>query len=206
MLITAVELVDDPTDNASLIPRLHRAEEMTGIRASLTLADASYHSEAALEECADRGQQMEMPESPKGRPLDHPYHKDRFTYDPDGDTCRCSQGQALSLMRSEFTRGTNKRMYQAPKSISQACPVVEVCITNGLRRQGLATSPYDTALRHHLAWMATSEARSDLKRRKQQGVRRFLLRGVGNITAEWSLLATAFNLRTLWRTRRSVSP
>jgi hypothetical protein len=69
--------------------------------------------------------------------------------------------------------------------------------------------------------MATNEARSALKRRKQlvepvfgiikqqQGVRRFLSRGVGNVTAEWTLLATAFNLRTLWRlwrTRRPVYP
>ena len=72
----------------------------------------------------------------------------------------------------------------------------------------------------HRAWMATNEAESAeaesaLKRRKQlvepvfgiikeqQGVRRFLLRGVRNVAAEWTLLATAFNLRTLWRILRS---
>ena len=69
--------------------------------------------------------------------------------------------------------------------------------------------------------MATEEARSAVRMRKQlvepvfgiikeqQGVRRFLLRGVGNVTAEWTLLATAFNLRTLWRTwraQRQVTP
>ena len=221
MLITAVELVDDPTDNASLIPMLQRAEEMTGVKAPLTLADAGYHSAAALEECADRGQQMVMPESPRGRAPDHPYHKDRFTYDPDSDTYRCPQGQVLRLMRSKFTRGTNKRMYQAPKAICQACPVVGGCITSGSRRRGLVISPDDTALRRHRAWMATNEARSAFKRRRQlvepvfgiikeqQGVRRLLLRGVGNVTAEWTLLATACNLRTLWRiwrTRRPVYP
>ena len=35
--------------------------------------------------------------------------------------------------------------------------------------------------------------------KEQQSARRFLLRGVANVAAEWSLLATAFNLRTLWR-------
>ena len=66
--------------------------------------------------------------------------------------------------------------------------------------------------------MATDEARSAFKKRKQlvepvfgiikeqQGVRRFLLRGVGNVTAEWTLLATAFNLRTLWRVWRTRQP
>ena len=35
--------------------------------------------------------------------------------------------------------------------------------------------------------------------KEQQGARRFLLRGLTNVKAEWALLATAFNLRTLWR-------
>ncbi len=221
MLVTAVELVDEPADYARLIPMLQRAEETTGVKTPLTLADAGYHSAAALQECADRGQQVAMPESPGGMALDHPYHKDRFTYDADSDTYRCPQGQVLSLVRGRFTRKTNKRMYQAPKRICQACPVAGDCITRGSASRSLVMSPYDTALRRHRAWMATDEARSAFKRRKQlvepvfgiikeqQGLRRFLLRGVGNVTAEWTLLATAFNLRTLWRiwrTRRSVHP
>ena len=95
------------------------------------------------------------------------------------------------------------------------------CITGGARSRGLVISPYDTALRRHRAWMSTDEARDVYKLRKQlvepvfgiikeqQGVRRFLLRGVGNVAAEWTLLATTFNLRTLWRvwcTRRPVCP
>ena len=77
MLVTAVELVD----YARLTPMLQRAGEMTGVKSPLTRADAGYHSAAALQECADRGQQVAMPESPRGMALDHPLHKDRFIYD-----------------------------------------------------------------------------------------------------------------------------
>ena len=82
----------------------------------------------------------------------------------------------------------------------------------------MVIGPYDTALRRHRAWMATNKAQSALKMRKQlvepvfgivkeqQGVRRFLLRGIDNVAAEWTLLATAFNLRTLWRSRSRVHP
>ena len=56
MLVTAVEVVDEPADYTRLIPMLQRASEMTGIKAPLTLADAGYHSAAALQGCADRGQ------------------------------------------------------------------------------------------------------------------------------------------------------
>ena len=38
---------------------------------------------------------------------------------------------------------------------------------------------------------------------EQQGARRFLLRGLANVAAEWAMLATAFNLRTLYRVRSS---
>ena len=56
--------------------------------------------------------------------------------------------------------------------------------------------------------MSTSAAREAYKLRKQlvepvfgiikeqQGARRFLLRGLVTVAAEWTMLATAFNLRT----------
>ena len=59
--------------------------------------------------------------------------------------------------------------------------------------------------------MQTDEAKNLYARRKelseptfgilkdQMGARRFLLRGLPNVRAEFALLATAFNLRTLWR-------
>ena len=39
--------------------------------------------------------------------------------------------------------------------------------------------------------------------KEQQGARRFLLCGLANVGAEWTMLATAFNLRTLYRVWRS---
>ena len=167
VLITAPDLVNEPTDYAKLLPMLQRAEEMTGVKAPLTLADAGYHSAAALEGCVVRGQQVVMPESSRGRALDHPYHKDRFTYDAHSDTYRRPQGQELRLVRSKFAGEPNKRMYQAPKNICQACPVAGACIRRGTRSRSLVISPYDTTLRHHRAWMTTNEARSALKKRKQ---------------------------------------
>ena len=59
--------------------------------------------------------------------------------------------------------------------------------------------------------MDTDAARSRYRRRQelseptfgilkeQMNARRFLLRGMVNVRAEFNLLATAFNLRTLWR-------
>ncbi len=70
----------------------------------------------------------------------------------------------------------------------------------------------------HRVWTSTNEAREVYKRRKplvepvtgtikeQLAARRFLLRSMGNVTAEWALLAAAFNLRTLRRVNRYCIP
>ncbi len=75
--------------------------------------------------------------------------------------------------------------------------------------------PHDEVLRQHRAWMETGEAKEmyDLRKqlaepvfgiiKEQLGAHRFLLRGLANVSAEWTVLATAFNLRTLWKAWRS---
>jgi DDE family transposase len=62
--------------------------------------------------------------------------------------------------------------------------------------------------------MATEEAQALSRRRQvlpepvfgilkeQRGLRRFLLRGLSAVQAEWSLITTGFNLRTLWKVWR----
>ena len=55
MLITAVGLVDEPNDHTSFTPMLEQAEETTGSKAAMTLADAGYHSGTNLEDCAGSG-------------------------------------------------------------------------------------------------------------------------------------------------------
>ncbi len=79
----------------------------------------------------------------------------------------------------------------------------------------LQINPNDRALRQHRAWMATSEAQRAYRRRRplveplfailktRMGAQRFELRGMDNVKAEWTLYATAFNLRTLWRVWRT---
>ena len=69
---------------------------------------------------------------------------------------------------------------------------------------------HEGALRRHRVWMATVEAKELYKKRKElvepsfgivkevMGIRRFLLRGLKNVQAEGTVIATAFNLRTLY--------
>ena len=108
------------------------------------------------------------------------------------------------------------RVYRASGAVCRACPAFGECTKDGRLGRSLAIGPYDAVLRDHRAWMETEEAKQVYDLRKQlvepvfgiikeeQGARRFLLRGIVNVAAEWTMLATAFNLRTLWRVWRSL--
>ena len=210
LVITAADVVCDANDYGQLTPMLEQAEEMTGDKAQVTLADAGYHSGANLEECAQREQQVIMPES-QHKALEHPYHKDRFCYDEQTDSYTCPQGQRLRFTRVKRTRGTLMRLYRASGAICRVCPAFGICTKDGRHGRGLEVGPYEAVLRLHRVWMSTEEAKKAYKQRmqlpepafgilkEQQRARGFLLRGVVNVSAEWTLLATSFNLRTLWR-------
>ena len=213
MFITAVDMADDGRDDPQLVPMIEQAEETTGTKSKMTLADAAYHSGKGLEGCARRGQSVAMPET-RQQLLGDPYHKDRFTYDEHSDRFRCPQGQRLQFLRIQRLNGVPWRLYRASESICQACPAFGVCTKSKEFGRSVTIGPYDAALRRHRVWMSTNEARDAYKRRKplvepvfgiikeQLAARRFLLRGFANVSAEWTLLGTAFNLRTLWRVWR----
>ena len=215
MLITAADVVTDTTDQAQLSPMMAQAEEASGHRTETTLADAGYHSGSNLEECARRGQQVIMPESQE-RALESPYHKDRFAYDEASDSYRCPQGYTLRFAGVRRGRRTMVSIYRSSGAVCRACPAFGVCTKNERHGHSLEISPHDADLRRHRAWMSTEEAKEAYRQRKhlvepvfgiikeQQQAHRFLLRGLGNVSAEWILLATAFNLRTLWRAWRAT--
>ena len=215
MLITAVGLVDEPDDHTSFAPMLEQAEETTGAKTPLTLADAGYYSGNNLEKCAGRGQAVAMPESLPSP--ERPYHRDRFVYDERSDSFTCPKGQILHFERiqqSAKNDGVRNRVYRAPWKVCRSCPAFGVC-TKSKRGRSIAIGKHDAILRGHRAWMSSDTAKEAYKLRKQlvepvfgiikeqQRARRFLLRGLANVAAEWTFLATAFNLRTLWKAWRS---
>ncbi len=93
----------------------------------------------------------------------------------------------------------------------RACPAYGVCTKDKHSGRALWIGPTDALLRKHRQWMTTEVAKQWSARRKgliepvfgllkeHLGARRFLLRGLANVRAEFMMLTTAFNLRVLWR-------
>jgi hypothetical protein len=215
LLITAADVTTDRDDHGQLLPLVTEAVAVTGAPIPLVLADGGYHSAANLAAGEARDQDVLVPDPQAPRP-DAPYHKDRFAYDAETDTFTCPQGQTLTFQGFDSHQGGGPpiRRYRASKPACDACPMRAACTTSTTKGRSLTVSPDDDRLRAHRTRMATEEARTAYRRRKtlpeptfgilkeQQAARRFLLRGLPNVQAEWSLLATAFNLRTLARVWR----
>ena len=192
---------------------LEQAEELTGQRVDLTLADGGYHTAANLVAGEQRGQRLVMTERyPKA--TQGPYFKDQFRYDASTDSYLCPQGQRLpfsGIRKNNVKIPGPFRVYRGSKTTCHACPAYGVCTRDGHTGRALWIGPADTLLREHREWMTTETAKTLYSRRKgliepvfgilkeQLGGRRFLLRGLARVQAEFSLLATAFNLRMLWR-------
>jgi transposase len=217
LLLTAAEVAPGVGDQEMLLPLRAAAVETTGQAPVVLLADGGFHSGENLAACAERGQVVVMAEAQQAA-LSSPYHKDAFGYDAAADTYTCPQGQPLAFRRVIERADTPAvRQYRAQGAACRACPLFGTC-TKDRRGRSLEVGPQEGALRRHRQWMATAEAQALYRRRKtlpepafgllkeHQDARRFLLRGLQRVRAEWSLLATTFNLRTLWRVWRQRPP
>jgi transposase len=216
MLITAADVVNSAADSGQLVPMLKQAEEVSGERSRVTLADGGYHTVANLTAADRRGQTLVMAERYQAE-LQDPYFKDQFKYDPATDSYTCPQGHQLTFRgdrRYPLTGLRSIRVYRAPRAACRSCAAFGICTKDRHLGRALWIGPSDHLLRQHRQWMQTDEAKRLYARRKelseptfgilkdQLGARRFLLRGLRNVRAEFTLLATAFNLRTLWRLLR----
>jgi hypothetical protein len=213
-VLTAVDVVAAADDHGQLVPMVERVEAVTARTVDTLLSEGGYHDGATVAACADRGQQVVMPEA-QTKELAKPYHKDRFVYDPATDAYTCPEGKVLTR-HGEKARTDRPvvRVYRAEVAICRDCPAFGVCTKDGRQGRALEVGPHETALRDHRTWMASEEAQTLARQRKtliepvfgvlkeELGARRFLLRGLAGVRAEWTLLATAFNLRTcvrLWQ-------
>lgn len=214
MFITGAAVATGGDDHGELLPMIEQAGANTGSAGTeaVTVADAGYHSGANLELALEAGHVALTPAANDPK-RSNPFDKSHFTYRSDTDEYICPHNQTLSFIGVIRRRGRRRhpvRRYRAAGPVCRACPAFGTC-TNNMRGRTLEAGIHESLLVRHRALMDTEWAKAIYSKRKQlvepvfgiikeqQGLRRFLLRGSENVRSEWTLLATAFNLRTLYR-------
>ena len=205
-LIVAVDVRTRADDHDVLPELIAAATARTGQRAAITVADAGYYSGADLATCAEAGAVVVVSE-PRLPRQDDPYGPTAFVHDPATDTLTCPAGQRL--VRWGPDDPAKPARYGAPDAVCRGCPAKAACCPEQQRGRVIVRSPAAAVREQHREWMTSADAQAARRRRKgliegvfgtlktRHGARQLLLRGVENVIAEWTLLATAFNLQTL---------
>jgi len=205
-MVVAADVVTDESDNYQLAPMLEQVEENLGRVADETAGDGAYNTTTQLAQVQENGHEVLVPMK---EPKDQPYHATQFTYDAQEDHYVCPQGEVLKF---EGTKTRDKvepydaRVYQCQSYTT--CPVRWQCSKSQTGRTVHLHPQYKAQLRQREK-LKDPSMRALLKKRGSLietvfgwakegfGFRRWSVRGLEKVEAQWLLMCTAMNLRKL---------
>ena len=166
------------------------------------VADRGYFKIEDIEACEKAGLTPYVPKPQRGSSVRKGlFRKDEFRYDPGQDVYICPAGQTLSPNHEGKLRDLKKIDYSNPAACP-ACPLRSRCTTDRRRVSRLENE----AVLDRMA--ASLKARPEILDRRRELVEHpfgtikqwmnqgaFLMRGLDNVRAEFSLTALAYNLR-----------
>jgi Transposase DDE domain/Transposase domain (DUF772) len=166
------------------------------------VADRGYFKIEDIEACEKAGLTPYVPKPQRGSAVRKGFfRKDEFRYDPDQDVYICPAGETLSPNHEGKSRDLKKIDYSNPAACP-ACTLRSRCTTN-LRR---VSRLENEAVLDRMA--ARLKARPEILDRRRQLVEHpfgsikqwmnqgtFLMKGLDNVRAEFSLTAVVYNLR-----------
>jgi len=166
------------------------------------VADRGYFKIEDIEACEKAGLTPYVPKPRRGSSVSNGFfHKDEFRYDPDRDVYTCPAGQTLRPNHKGKLRDL-KRIHYSNPAACPVCPLRSRCTTN---RRRVARLENEAVLDRMAARL---KAKPDILDRRRETVEHpfgtikqwmnqgtFLMRGLDNVRAEFSLTALAYNLR-----------
>lgn len=214
-IIVSADVVNTCCDNRQLSKQINQANEILERKCSVACADAGYVNSKQAKELDDIGISIVMPSQKQVIEERKPgkiskFDKIYFDYDADTDTYICPKGKRLTY---RYTDGHNRnkinRVYKIIKpSICKACAHFGECTTAREGRRVGRLKYQD--MKDKLDATYLSAKGQDIYKRRMQTVElvfghlkhnlkahRFLLKGLENVKAEFSILATCFNLRRI---------
>lgn len=145
--------------------------------------------------------------------------KSAFVYDAERDSYWCPRGQELPYANTtREANGTGERIrrrYRAAPQACAACPLRARCLAGQAQSRQINREQFEPQRERHAQRMATPQAQEIYAQRRHAGeqpfatikhhfgLRRFLLRGLEGVQAEWHWAASAFNLQWLMSALRS---
>ena len=178
--------------------------------AETTVADGGYVSGEQLQEAEARGHAVVVAAGVEtGGPKRGAYDSTKFTYDEAADEVICPRGERLRF-EGKVNKGGEREVRRYRCQSYKQCPVRALCSP---RRDGrrIEISPHYGALLRQRAQRQDPRRQALMRQRsgliepvfacikEAMGFRRWTVRGLDNVRAQWALLCTAYNLKKLYR-------
>lgn len=179
-LCLGYEVFAQPTDAGTFGPMLERLVNLTGVKPKVMLVDAGYVTACNLAICDQAGITLYGPwqENDASRKEENPDTKPRllgkehFTWMADQNMYRCPEGHPLPWIGHEKRRQSDGQInvvhsYRCSPQHCRACPRQVSCSSNPSRGRAIRRSEHEALVESHRARMATAEAKSLYRLRRQ---------------------------------------
>jgi transposase len=201
-LIVEQAVTNQVVDMGLLTQTAEPARQVLGVETIDVVADRGYFKIEDIEACEKTGCVPHVPKPQRGSSVrEGLFRKDEFRYDGGLDAYVCPAGKLLTPIRHGRLRDLERVDYGNPKAC-RACPLRAQCTTD-------ARSVFRLENEDVLDRMAERlKARPGILDRRRKVVEHpfgsikqwmyqgaFLMRGLANVRAEFSLTALAYNLR-----------
>jgi transposase len=205
-LIVACNVVADQNDVGQLAPMLEQVREQYGRVAAQTLTDGGYDSGAQLARAEDQKMpvltRLREDSEAKGE-----FSKEHFRYDATENVYVCPRGEKLLQIGLNKSRPTAEpdQIYRCD---NKTCPVRAQC-SKDPRGRKIRRPPHEEARERQAKKQQDPRMAILLGLRKEivehlfgivktiDGFRRFTVRGLEKVNAQWALVCLGVNLRKL---------
>ena len=203
IILAAFVTPADVMENVPLRDLLWRVCFRRKLRPGQVTGDTTYGTVENIVAIEDAGIRafFPLPDFDRRTPF---FGKGQFVYDAEADAYRCPQGQVLPRRKTKYTE--DEVVYRAEATICNACLVKAACTTSDhgriVHRSFFAeyldkvrgyhpTEAYQKARRKRQVWVEPLFAEA----KEWHGLRRFRLRGLGNVNILGLLVAAGQNLK-----------
>ncbi len=201
-LIVEQAVTNQVVDMGLLTQTVEPARAVLEVETIEVVADRVYFKSEDIEACEKAGCVPHVPKPQRGSSVRQGlFRKDEFRFEADRDVYVCPAGQTLSPHHEGKLRELKKIDYSNPAACP-ACPLRSRCTTNIRRVSRLENEATIDRMAARLT------ARPEILDRRREVVEHpfgsikqwmyqgaFLMRGLANVRAEFSLTALAYNLR-----------
>jgi transposase len=218
-VIVGAEVVKKESDNFELVEMIDEVKENVGKVAKETVADAGYFSGEELKKAEESSYEVLVDTTivEKKDSSGSEFEVWNFRYDREADVWICPKGGVLRYERKK-KHGRKEHVVRVYR-----CQAYEGCVhrwecSKSKKGRTIGVSPYHFAIVNQLEKQKQAGKKELLKRRKTivepvfgiikqvLGFRRWTVRGLENVKAQWFLICTAINLRKIYLRWRDICP